>query len=118
MGDVGDGVFDLLLGEGAPAPVGETRGLVQPGAVRPLHELVVADGIAESADHGSDLGIEDRVRDQAAAVIDDLDILPGGVKDLDDLLVAHQFEERLKVEIRRLGVNDHGFVRACQLDNA
>ena len=66
-----------------------------------LDELVVGHAVAEAADHGGDLGVEDRMRDQAAAVEDDLDVLAGGVEDLGHRLVGHQREERRKVDVRR-----------------
>ena len=48
-----------------------------------LHELVVGDAVAEAADHGGDLRVEHRMRDQAAEMEDDFDVLPRGVKDLE-----------------------------------
>ena len=90
MRDVGDRVVDLLLGQRPPRPVGETVGLVRPMAGDALDQLVVGDAVAIAEHHGRDLGIEDRVRDDAGAVPDDLDVLARGVEDLQHLLVGHQ----------------------------
>ena len=51
-------------------------------------------------------------------MIDDLDILPGGMEHLDDGLIAHQLEEGRKVEPGGQCVDDEGIIRASQLDNA
>ncbi len=78
-----------------------------------LHQLVVGDCIAETADHRGDLRIEDRMRDQIAEVKDDFDVLPGGMKHLDDLFIGHQPEKRSKIKARRQRVDDGGMIGRC-----
>ena len=82
-------------------PVGEAVRLVERVAGDALHELVVGDRIAVAEHHGGDLGIDDRVGDQAGLVPADFDVLARGVEDLDDLLVRHQREERREIDARR-----------------
>ena len=43
-------------------------------------------------------------------VPDDFDVLPGGVENLDDLLVRHQVEKRRKVDAVSQRVDDDGLV--------
>ena len=78
------------------APVGEARGLVQPLACQLGHQRLVADGIAEAADHAGDLGVEQRGRDPVGLLDEDLDVLAGSVEDLQYLRIGHQLIERIQ----------------------
>ena len=98
MGDVGDRVMHLLGGQRPARPVGETVGLVRPVTGDALDQLVIGDAVAITQHHGRDLRIEDRMRNGAGLVPDDLDVLAGGVEHLQHRLVPHQFEERLEVD--------------------
>ncbi len=54
----------LLFGQRAVRPVGEARGFVELDAGDRADEVVVADAVAEAADGGRDLGVEDVLRDR------------------------------------------------------
>ena len=71
-----------------------------------------------SAQRGGDLGVEDRMGHDAGAVDDDLDILAGGVEDLQDLGVGHQFVERRQIDPLGQGVDGGGVVRPRDLGQA
>ena len=101
MGDVGDRIVHLLGGQRPARPVGKAVGLVRPVAGDALDQLVIGNAIAIAEHHGRHLGVEDRVGNGAGLVPDDLDVLAGGVEDLQHRLVAHQIEERLEVEALR-----------------
>jgi hypothetical protein len=118
MRDVGLGVNDLLMRQRAARPVGEAVRLVQLAAGDALDQLVVGDAVAIAEHHRRDLGVEDRMRQDAGAVPDDLDVLPRGVEDLQHRLVRHQAEERVEVDALGQRVDDDGFLRARQLDDA
>src|SRR5690606_24139519 len=111
-------VGELLVRQRAVAPVGEARRLVELLAGDLLHELVVGDAVAEAADHGGDLRVEDWMRDQVAEMENDLDVLPRGMKNLDDCLIGHQREKRLEVYSGRQGIDEGGDTRRGQLDQA
>ena len=118
MRHVGDGVGELRVGKRPPRPVGEAVRFVERVAGDALHQLVVGDGIAIAEHHGGDLGIEDRMRNELGAVPDDFDVLPRGVKDLHDLFVRHQREERREIDVRRQRVDHHGLVGRGHLRHA
>src|SRR3974390_896248 len=118
MRHVRDRVDELRVGERAARPVGEAVRLFEMVAGDALHQLVVGDGVAIAEDHGGDLRVEDRVRDLARHVPDDLDVLPGCMEPLDDVLVVEQREERVEVDILSERVDDHRFVLARHLGNA
>ena len=61
-------VGELLGRQRPPRPVGEARGLVEVVAGDLLDQVDVAHRLAEAAHHGGDLGVEDRVRDQACLI--------------------------------------------------
>ena len=108
-----------LLGAQWPArPVGEAVGLVRAVAGDALDQLVVGDAVAIAEHHGGHLRVEDRVRNGAGLVPDDLDVLPGGMKHLQDLLVGHQLEEGFQVDAGRQRVDHDGLVRARHLHDA
>ena len=118
MHHVAERIGELALGEGAAAPIGEARGLVQVAAQQPLHQHGVAHRLAEAADHGRDLGVEDRMRDHARQMMNDFNVLARGVEHLQHPLIDHEVEEGLKVEPRREAVDQHlGAVRR-HLDEA
>ena len=108
----------LLGGQGPARPVGEAVGLVGPVAGDALDQLVVGDAVAIAEHHGRHLGVEDRMRDGAGLVPDDLDVLAGGVKHLQHGLIAHQVEERLEVDAFGQRVDNDRFLRARHLHDA
>jgi hypothetical protein len=119
MGDVGERVGQLRVGERPARPVGEARGLVDLGLRHVVDELLVGNRIAVAADHGGHLGVEERLRQQAAEQPDDLEVLPGGVEHLHHALVGHQGEERREVEVGRERIDEHARpVRPRHLDEA
>ncbi len=118
MGDVGNGVSELRLGQWPARPVGETVRFVERVAGDALHQLVVGDGIAIAEHHGGDLGVEDRMRNEFCAVPDDFDVLPRGMKHLHDLLVGHQRVERREIDAGRQRVDDDGLVGRGHLRHA
>ena len=107
VGDVGDRVGELRLAQRPPRPIGEAVRLVEAVAGDALHELVIGDGIAVAQHHGGDLGIDDGARDDAGLVPAYLDVLPGGMEHLDDVLVRHQREEGSEVDAVGERVDDH-----------
>ena len=68
MGDVGDRVMQLLVGERPARPVGEAVGLVGPVAGDALDQLVIGDAVAIAEHHRGHLGVEDRMRNGAGLV--------------------------------------------------
>jgi hypothetical protein len=95
---VGQRVAQLLRLQRTGRPVGEARALVEFRLADLAHQRFVADLVAISADHGRHLGVEDRRRHLAGADEEDLEILAGGVEDLQDFLVRQQVVDRLQVE--------------------
>ena len=118
MGDVGDGVVDLGVGEGPARPVGEARGFVERDLADALGQFAIGDLVAKAADHGRDLGVEQRFGNDLGEVPDDFDILPRGVKDLHDIFIGHQLEEGLEVETFGQGVDRRRAIVAGDLDHA
>ena len=51
-------------------------------------------------------------------MVEDLEVLPGGVHHLEHGLVGHQRQQRRQVEARRQGIDRHGLVLARDLDQA
>ena len=118
MHNVAERISELAVGEGAAAPIGEARGLVQVAVQQPLHQHGVAHRLAEAADHGRDLRVEDRMRDHPRQMMNDFNVLARGMEDLQHPLVDHQVEEGLEVEAGREAVDQHlGAVRR-HLDEA
>ncbi len=115
---VGERVGQLLLRQGPARPIGKARGLVEGVAGDLLDEAHVAHGLAEAAHHGGNLGIEDRMRDEAGLNPDDLQVLARGVEHLDHALVGHQLVERRKVDRRRQRIDDGLLAWRGQLDDA
>ena len=117
MGDVAQRVVDLRLGQRPARPVGEARALVD---VRPGQlgdQRVVGDLLAEAAHHGRDLRVEERPR-QLAQMVEDLEVLPGGMHHLEHALVGHHREQRPEIDARRQRVDRDRLVLARDLDQA
>jgi hypothetical protein len=60
IGDVGQCIVELLVRKRASAPVGKAGRFVEMLAGDFLHELIVGNRIAETADHRRNLTVEDR----------------------------------------------------------
>jgi hypothetical protein len=115
---IGKRVSQLRFGEWPSRPVGKAGRLVDARFGEVVDELFVGDRIAVAADHGGDLRVEQRVRDDAAHIPDDLEVLPRRMEDLDDPLVAHELEERRQVEAGRERVYEHALLRRSHLNEA
>ena len=98
MGDVGERVGQLALGERAARPVGEARRLVEPHLGDAHDELIVRDLVAIAQHHRRDLRVEQGRGHHATQLHHDLHVLPRGVEDLHHSLVRHQVPEGLHVE--------------------
>ena len=118
MGNVGERVSELCLGERAARPVGEARGLVDPRLGEVVGELLVGDRIAESAHHCRDLRVEQRLRHEFAEIPDDLEVLARRVENLHHRAVRHQRHERGEVHALRERVDKDRLVRRGHLDQA
>ena len=118
VGDVGNRVGELRVGERTARPVGEAMRLVERVAGDALHQLLVGDGIAVAEHHGRDLGIEDRAGNELRAVPDDLDVLARRVENLHHLLVAHQRKKRLEVDVGGERVDHDRFLGRSHLRDA
>ena len=63
--------------------------------------------------HRRDLRVEQRVRRLAGEIVDDLDILPAGVEDLQHILVVdQQVEQGLQVDALGLRIDRRGLLAA------
>ena len=74
-----------------------------------LTQRFIADLIAETANHRCNLRVEQRLRNNIAQMTDDFQILPRRVKNLQDTLISHEVEKRLKLDAIGHRVDD-GFV--------
>jgi hypothetical protein len=83
-----------------------------------LHQVVVGDRIAVAEDHGRDLRIEDRMRNELGRMPDNFDVLARGMKHLHHLLIRHQRIERRKVDAWRQCVDDKGLIGRGHLRHA
>ncbi len=118
IGHVAERVFELFLAQGAARPIGEARSLVEVGIEQLLDQHAVARRLAEAAHHGRELGVEDGVGNGAREVVDDLDVLAGGVEHLEHPLIAHQLEEGRQVELGGERVDDDLGLAAGHLNEA
>ena len=118
MRHVGNRVVHLLVRQRAMRPVRKTMRLVRTMPGDALDQLVISDAVAIAEDHRRDLRVEDRLRDDAGPVPDDLDVLPGGVKDLQHVRVRHQREEGREVDAVGERIDDDSLVGAGHLNNA
>jgi hypothetical protein len=116
VGDVANGIVDLALVEGTAGPVGEARALVERVAEDALDEVRIADLLAVAQGHGRNLRIEHRRRHLLGHVMDDLEVLPAGVEDLEHLVVAdQQVEQGREVEPGSKRVDGRRLVRGRDL---
>ena len=118
MGDVGDRVVVHFPRQGPARPIGEALRLVYRRARQLRDQPVVAHLVAEPADHRRDLGIEDRPRNAAVEMVEDLDILARGVEHLEHRGIAHQPEKRRQIDVRRHRVDRRRLVHRGKLHQA
>ena len=115
VGHIGERVVDLLVAQRPGRPVGKARRLVdlRPGQL--ACQRFVAGGVAESADHRGDLGVEDRRGQSAGQVVEDFQVLARGMKHLENRGVRHQIHDRRQVDAGRKGIHGDGPIRAREL---
>jgi len=118
MGDVGEGIEPLLFAERPVRPVGEARGFVEIDPGHRAHEVVVGDAVAEAADGGGDLRVEDVAGDAAGELDEDFDVLPRRMKDLHHLGVAEEVEEGLQADAVGEGIDQDRFLGGGGLQQA
>ena len=98
MCDVRQGVLNLLFRQRAVRPVGKAHGFIDPRLGQLRDQRFIAHRFAKAADHGGDLGIEHGLRDLAGHVVENLDILTGGVEHLEGGAVVQEVEQRLQID--------------------
>ena len=119
MGDIGYGIFQLARVERAARPVGEPGALVQCNAKPAVNQIGIADLFALADRHRCNLGVKNRMRGLAGDIVDDLDILPAGVENLEDVfIVDQQFHQRPEINALGKGVNRGCFLAIGNLDQA
>ena len=106
--DVGEGVADLLVGQRTARPIGEARRFVDTRFGQLGDQGFITGLFAEPADHGGDLGIENRCRKTAHQVPENLHVLARRVQNLQDRRVVHQLEQGRQVEPCGLRVDGDG----------
>ena len=106
MGDVGQRIFQLALGERAMAPVGEARRFVDLDMGDLARQGFVGRRIAEAAHHRRHLGVEQGIGQDAALQIENLDVLARGVQHLDDVGPPDQVIKGRQIEARGQGIDD------------
>ena len=111
MGDIGQRVGLLRLAQRAARPVGEARGLVERLARDLAHKRLIADLIAEAADHRRDLRVKERAGKNVALDKEDFKILPGRVEDLHRTFVAEEVIDRVQRQVLGQGVDQDRFAR-------
>ena len=102
MGDIGQRIVHLLFGQRAARPVGKAAGLVQIGLGDLFHQRFIARLFAKAADHRGHLRVEQGFGEHMALDKENLQILPGGVENLDCRLVAEQVIQRFHRHVRTL----------------
>ena len=110
--------MQLRIAQRPAGPVGKARTFVNPLAGEPAHQGIVADGVAEAADHCRDLRIEDRMRQPAEAVKEDLQVLASRVKHLEQRFVVQKIGHRSQIEPGRQRVHGDGTVGPADLQQA
>ena len=106
MGDIGQCIFQLAFGKRTMAPVGKARRFVDFHMRDLARQGLVGGGVAKTAHHGGDLGVEQRIGQDAALKIENLDVLAGGMQHLHDVVTADQVVKRLQVEARGKGIDN------------
>jgi hypothetical protein len=71
-----------------------------------------------AADHGRHLRIEQRPRHRVHAQVENLEVLAGRVKDLEDLGIGHQLVERRQIHAFRQRIDRRGLFGASHLGQA
>ena len=118
MGYVGDRVFDLRLRQRPARPVGEARRLVDAHFGDGLDEFAVGNLLAEAADHGGNLRVEQRRGDPPCKIPHNLNVLPRSMKDFDELWIGHQIEEGSEIQPLGERIDRHGFLGRSDLHDA
>src|SRR6476469_11194242 len=90
MRNIGDRIIDLAFIERAAAPIGKTRAFIQTVAEQGFDQVRVSDLLAMPERHRSDLSVEQRMRHLAGDVVNDLDVLPTGMENLEDVLILNE----------------------------
>ena len=118
VGDVGHGVFDLAFAQRPERPVSKARALVDAGVGELGDQGLVADRVAKAADHGRDLGIEHRRRQPPGLMVENFQVLTGGVEDLEHVFVGQNFIQRSQVDAVGERVDAAGLVGPGHLHQA
>ena len=107
MGNIRQGIGELLVREWPARPIGKAGRLVDLCLGELADDLLVADLVAEAANHGGNLRIEERRRNDAASVKENFDVLARRVKDLEyGRFVAISAKNGSRSMLGRQGIDD------------
>ena len=113
------GVGQLLRRQRAPRPVGPGLALVDRVPELPGNELGVADLRRVAEQRGGDLGVEHRPGQPSPGLVQDLEVLSGGVQDLELATVGEQLVQRAELEpgqrVHQVAVRVAGELHQAQL---
>ena len=101
--DVVQGIGELRRGEGPGGPVGVGVPLLHFDSQELMDHRRVRRLGGKPEERGGDLRVEDRRGDPAGPLVDDLQVLPPGVHQLEDRGVEEQVVERRQIARRRAG---------------
>jgi len=118
MGHIADGIFDLPVGERPPRPIGESRALVDLVAGEMGNQIGVAHLLAHAERHGGDLRVEHGRRCAADEIVENFQILPAGVDQLQQSLVIQHGEEGRQIHPRCQRVDRGRLLVAGKLQQA
>ena len=112
------GIVQLPRRQGPMRPVGEARDLVETGADDLRDQAIVGHRFTEAADHGGDLGVEDRRGQLAEKVEEDLQVLSGRMEDLQHLRIGQEPAQGGQVDAIGQGVDGDRVLGRTDLNQA
>src|SRR3546814_10011932 len=119
MRHVANGIIDLSLVERPPSPIREACALIKADRQIGVYKIGITDLFALAQRHCRDLGVEHGMGRLAREIMDNLDILSSGMKNLQHILIiGEQIKQRRKVKARRLGIDGGRFLVVVNLHQA
>src|SRR3546814_16946390 len=110
MRHVANGIIDLSLVERPPSPIREACALIKADRQIGVYKIGITDLFALAQRHCRDLGVEHGMGRLAREIMDNLDILSSGMKNLQHILIIGEQIKQRRKEIGRESCRE----RVCQ----
>lgn len=116
IGKVRKRIIELIVGKREEEKVGKKRGIVEVIESKIMKEMVIGNRIEKEEENWRKMSVEKWRGDKIEKMKENIDIMKGGMEEIEDLIIGNKEEEGRKVKKRRKRIKKRSMVRWGNMD--